>query len=263
MKRLFLLLLILLDSLAFGQGAVVGQKAVVSNKGTLSPGVAAAGPAFVQASSGTCFFGGSASCASSALAANDTAHNNLTVFVYWGDVTNTLSSITLGGGCPDTITLGTTYTSTAGGNASLAFGTAKNIAGGAQCTATAVLSASVSEHYLIYLVENSGIATTGTITDGSNAAGAGFTGIGSTMSCGAVTTGTSGDLVMCFMVDTGYNGGTLTAGATYSIVGTPQNTHSESATLENKVQSAAGSITPTFTDSTTSDPFGITLALKP
>jgi hypothetical protein len=40
MKRLFLLLLILLDSLAFGQGAVVGQKAVVSNKGTLSPGVA-------------------------------------------------------------------------------------------------------------------------------------------------------------------------------------------------------------------------------
>jgi len=220
------------------------------------PSEGPAATAFVQSASISEFSSGITDAVT--FTRNAKAGNLIAVYVAWTNTTDSLSSVT--------DSLGNTYTlvqnpTTLGTQGRAAGAYSKNILGG-PCTVTATFSPGAFSARTIIVREISG-ADSDFPLDGSAAQGQTNPGTGTdAVTSGAITTTANGDYIFAATTDQGQastlNPGTgFTGGATF--------TFPVGGRSEDQIQSAAGSITATFTntDSAFADFVTLIMAFKP
>lgn len=214
---------------------------------------AAAPPAFVKGTVGNCNF-----CASTSFTAtfgsNVMAGNALLGVAFWDNNTTTFNSAT--DSCGNTYTLGTVSATSNNGWVAQPFWKG-NAAGGSPCVVTMTFSTTIVRTFG-HVYEASGLNASPFQASAANDNM--FQALGNTLNSGTVVTTSPNEFIMFVITDGGANGGVMTPGT--GTTRTTDNTGSRSSTGATVLQVAAGSVTPTWTDSTASNSLAMTVAYK-
>lgn len=223
--------------------------AQIGNNGAiLSPGSGAVVPAFVQAAPvGNCHGCGLATTATTFSTSNVTTGHYIIGALSWNSATGSISSVADGG---DSFTLcNSPTTETTNNYSAQAFYAKVTSTGGTKPTVT--VTSNLTTYYTDLIVQEVTVIA-GSPCDTQSMRNVGFIGSGSGISGTPITT-TGADYVLSLAFDLNGTGGTVTPTGSWAVGPASDNTFGSSVTGLYEVQLSSGSITATFTDSTTSN----------